>query len=195
MIEVELKVKAENLVQLERALNSSGAEFLELREQHDVYYNPPHRDFQAANEALRLRLNQRGSSAGYEYWLTYKGSKLDERSKSREEVTVGIKDWGNAQRLLQSLGFAEVGRVEKFRKTYRLEKFLLSLDEVTGLGSFLEVEAKAEDDYSWLLGEAFGLLESLGFGREDVIRESYLELLAAQMTRTEGESMPSEPWR
>jgi len=177
MIEVELKVKVNSSPQLEQLLSSLGAEFLTEEKQWDIYYNSPHRDFRATDEALRLRLVYPAGSMKGKSWLTYKGPKLDQVSKSREELTLQVDDWRNAQRLLQSLGFVEVGQVNKFRKTYRLGKFLISLDEVSKLGNFLEIESQATGDYSELLKEAFSLLEKLGFRREEIIRESYLELL------------------
>ncbi len=177
MIEVELKVRAGNLARVERALDSFGARVLLVEEQRDIYYTLPHRDFWATDEALRLRLSSHRGSSTEECYLTYKGPKLDEVSKSREELTVRVEGWEDARRLLQSLDFAEVGQVSKLRKTYRLGEFLISLDQVDKLGQFVEIEAQAIGGYDQLLKRAFGLLEKLGFRQEESIRESYLELL------------------
>lgn len=175
MIEVELKVEVKNPQRLEQLLKSLGARFEGEAQQLDIYYSAPHRDFKFTDEALRLRRSSHNSEA--ECYLTYKGPKLDALSKSREELTVRVEGWEEAQNLLGSLGFTEVGRVSKLRRIYKLADFFLSLDQVDGLGNFLEVETQAEGSYEQILEQAFELLGRLGFSQHEVIRESYLELL------------------
>lgn len=176
MVEVELKVEVKDSQRVERLLESLGARFEGQEQQLDIYYSAPHRDFKITDEALRLRRSFH-SSRTEECYLTYKGPKLDALSKSREELNVMIEGWEEAQSLLQSLGFIEVGRVSKLRRGYRLTDFVLSLDQVEGLGNFLEVETRAEGSYDQILEQAFELLKKLGLDQHEVIRESYLELL------------------
>ena len=88
-----------------------------------------------------------------------------------------VEGWEEAQSLLRSLDFIEVGRVSKLRRIYKLADFVLSLDQVEGLGNFLEVETLAKGSYDQILELAFKLLGKLGFNQHEVIRESYLELL------------------
>ena len=177
MVEVELKVEVKDPQRLEQLLKSLGARFEGEVQQLDIYYSAPHRDFKLTDEALRLRRSSHRGLATEECYLTYKGPKLDALSKSREELTVRVEGWEEAQSLLQSLGFIEVGRVSKLRRGYRLADFVLSLDQVEGLGNFLEVETRAEGGYDQILEQAFELLKKLGFSQHEVIRESYLELL------------------
>jgi len=176
MIEVELKVEVKDPQRLEQLLKSLGARFEGEVQQLDIYYSAPHRDFKLTDEALRLRQSSHRSSEA-ECYLTYKGPKLDVLSKSREELTVRVEGWEEAQNLLGSLGFTKVGRVSKLRRIYKLASFVLSLDQVDGLGNFLEVETQAEGSYDQILELAFELLGRLGFSQHEVIRESYLELL------------------
>jgi len=78
--------------------------------------------------------------------------------------------------ILLKLGFKEAGWVKKRRKKFELDSFRVFLDEVEGLGGFVEIETKAEGPYEELLQKALELLEKLGL-KGELIRESYLELL------------------
>lgn len=169
MVEVELKLRARLDLVRER-LREKGARLLERGEEEDFYFRSPYRDFSKTDEALRLR--RRGGRCT----LTYKGPRLDSMSKTREEIEVEVGDWCSMMEVLRRLGFSEVGRVKKRRETYQLQGFTVCLDEVEGLGEFLEVETKAEGDYGPLLEEALLLLEELGV-KGPLVRESYLEML------------------
>jgi len=169
MLEVELKLRA-RLDLVREKLLEKGARLLERGEEEDLYFRSPIRDFSETDEALRLRL--RGSKCA----LTYKGPRLDALSKTREEIEVEVGDWRSMKEILRRLGFTEIGRVRKRRETYQFKGFLICLDEVQGLGEFIEVEAKAEGDYKALMGETLTLLEDLGV-KGPLIRESYLEML------------------
>jgi len=118
---------------------------------------------------LRIRIKEGGAR------LTYKGPKLDSETKSRLELTVMIDDPLKMQQILESLGFVLSGTVKKRRTKYRLDDVVFAIDEVEGLGSFLEVEARGDDDWTAQKRRVLSLLDMLGLGES--IRSSYLELL------------------
>lgn len=169
MVEVELKFKAKLDLVREKLLEK-GARLLTRGEEEDIYFQSPLRDFSKTDEALRLRRRED------KYTLTYKGPKLDKASKTREEIEVEIGDWYSMREMLHRLGFSEAGRVKKRREAYQLGGFLVCLDEVEGLGEFVEIETKAKGDYGLLLEEALTLLDDLGV-KGPLVRESYLEML------------------
>lgn len=170
MIELEVKVKAE-LKAVEKRLIEEGAHFVNEERQIDTYYNAPDRDFAQTDEALRLR------SVGRKNMLTYKGPRFDTASKSRKEVTLSVTR-KPTEELLSSLGFSKFGQVTKRRRTYRLGDISVSLDDVENLGTFMEIEAVAEEkDFELQEKRVLELLEKLGFSEGDIIRDSYLELI------------------
>ena len=169
MIEVEVKVRA-NLEEVEKQLLKLGAHFGGEIYEEDLYFNSPFRDFSLSDEALRIRFQ------GKKGLFTYKGPKLDPISKSREEIEVEVSDPSKLRGILLKLGFKEAGWVKKRRKKFELDSFRVFLDEVEGLGGFVEIETKAEGPYEELLQKALKLLEKLGL-KGELIRESYLELL------------------
>ena len=175
MIEVEVKVRLSQ-DGIERKLEDIGAEFAGSEDQVDVYYSAPHRDFAETDEALRIRTV--ASESISKNILTYKGPKIDSESKTREEIEVGIEGKKEMDRMLMLLGFSKVYEVSKTRRNYRVDDITISLDDVKGLGNFMEVEmASEEDDFSSQKDKVFSLLNLLGHDRGDVIRTSYLELL------------------
>lgn len=173
MIEVEVKGYADDSI-FERVRE----EFELIRKEHheDTYYQHPCRDFAETDEALRIRI--RRFDGHFEAFLTYKGPKLDSTSKTREEIEVPINDPDEHTRILEALGFREVLTVEKVREKYYVEKGItITLDEVEGLGKFIEAEAVTEDrdKVPELVERLRKLLLELGVTRFE--RRSYLELL------------------
>ena len=167
MIEVEVKARApEDIVERIAAL---GAELKVVENHHDLYFNSPIRDFKESDEALRIRIKEEGAR------LTYKGPKLDLSTKSRRELTVKIDDHQQMKEILLSLGYVLSAQVKKRRSKYTYEGAVLALDEVVGLGRFIEVEAKGSGDYKCEREKVLSIMGRLGL--VDFIRSSYLELL------------------
>ncbi|NPA47538.1 MAG: class IV adenylate cyclase [Thermococci archaeon] len=173
MIEVEVKGYADDGV-----FSTVRRRFDPIRtERHeDTYFGHPCRDFASTDEALRIRIKR--FDGHFEAFLTYKGPKLDDRSKTREEIEVAVEDPDGYSKILERLGFSEVAKIVKTREVYFVEKGVtLALDDVEGLGKFVEAEALTEDTSK--VGETVdmlvGLLRSIGVERLE--RRSYLELL------------------
>lgn len=140
----------------------------------DAYFAHPARDFAATDEALRL------SSRGGKADLTYKGPKLDARTKARKEIVVPLADAEPMRGVLDALGFREVRVVRKTRALFHHAGFEVCLDEVPPLGHFVELERQLPEgaDRTPAEREALALLAVWGLPRTE--RRSYLELLEAR---------------
>ncbi|MCS7144216.1 MAG: class IV adenylate cyclase [Archaeoglobaceae archaeon] len=143
------------------------AKFFEEKEEFDVYLNHPCRDFAKTDEALRLRVDKKVK-------LTYKGPKIDSETKSREEVNVEVNNFHEALKLLEFLGFRKFRAVKKLRKIYRMDKAIICVDSVEGLGDFIEIEVEGGLENK---EEIFRIAEMLGYTKAESIRLSYLEML------------------
>jgi adenylate cyclase class 2 len=172
-MEVEAKAYCEDLSVIEELIKGLGAEYKEEIEQFDTYYNHPARDFAQTDEALRIRWVHEKAH------LTYKGPKIDDITKTREEIAVEVEDGDHAKEILVKLGFSEVGTVRKIRKKYNFNEFVICMDKVDGLGSFVEMEAQCDSDDSEEVSRLTGnILRTLKeWGLEKIERKSYLELL------------------
>lgn len=191
MFEVEVKVRTDHDAVGDR-LAELGADMDEQVAQLDTYFDAPHRDFSETDEAVRVRREAavedrpedtesvvmaaiRGVRAGV---LTYKGPLVETASKTREEFETSVDDVDGMASILDRLGFVPVGSVRKVRRVYAVRGYLVTLDEVVGLGSFVEVEAEAsESEIDRVRDGARDLVEELGLDPADQIRTSYLGLL------------------
>jgi len=173
MYEVEVKVRAAH-GPVRDALAAAGARDRGTVEQADTYYDAPHRSFAETDEALRIRRERRdGESVAR---LTYKGPLVEAASKTREEVETGVESGDAIAAILDALGFVPVETVRKVRHRFALDDYAVTLDEVTGLGEFVEVETEAETIEPARRG-AYEVLERLGLDPDEHVRTSYLGLL------------------
>ena len=186
MLEVEQKFRVDDLQAVAARLSELGAVEGDAVRQVDTYYAHPSRDFAATDEALRIR------RVGDRSVITYKGPKLDATTKTRREIEVplgseasGSESWAG---MLVALGFAVAGCVEKVRIPYALVvetlEVEIALDQVTGLGTYVEVEVLTDDE-STLKAEAVvaSVASELGLswsGQRGLVAlepRSYIELL------------------
>lgn len=176
MYEVELKVRADH-ERAREALLSAGADPLGTVRQVDTYYDAPHRDFAATDEALRIRREHAHAETTAK--ITYKGPKIDATSKTREEHETTVADGETADAIFRGLGFEPVATVEKERHRYALREFTVTLDDVTDLGEFLEIETDVETEAEVEAARetAKTLLTDLSLDADAGIRTSYLGLL------------------
>jgi adenylate cyclase, class 2 len=171
MLEVEAKIalgpgEAEGL---REALRRLGARAGPAEAQRDTYFAHPARDFRRTDEELRLR------NRGRVRELTYKGPRdPGAQAKSRREETVEVGQ--DPTEVLEALGFRAVATVDKRREPWRLGEVEVALDEVEGLGEFVEVESTGRDavEAGRLVEDVLKRLHLDGRPR---IRDSYLELL------------------
>lgn len=171
-VPVEFEMKARVPPGLLDALRARLGLPLAVERHADAYYAHPARDFARTDEALRV------SRRGERVELTYKGPKLDARTKARKELTLPVSDAATLEDMLASLGFTRVRVVEKTRAHHHVEGFDVALDDVPGLGAFVELERVMDEGAPREDAErdAFRLLASWGIHETE--RRSYLELLS-----------------
>lgn len=176
VIEVEVKASVKDFSVIKTKLDSIGALKIKTEHQVDSYFNAPHKDFGETDEALRIReIPENGNKR---FILTYKGAKMDDVSKTRKEIEVDVTDSDNMALILVNLGFRKAAVVTKDRDIYHLNKFIITLDTVKGVGTFVEIETDVPEnqDTEESLGQIFEIYESLGI-EEGFERRSYLELM------------------
>jgi len=141
--EIEIKVKVSNPALLIQFLQQH-ATFEGESHQCDAYFSPAHRDFlakQPIHEWFRLREDSKGCSLNYKCWHYTKEGK----SYNCDEYETPVGDRGAVENILKALNFVSLVVVDKNRSTWRFETYEIALDQVEGLGDFVEVEYKGED--------------------------------------------------
>ena len=125
MIEVEVKAKIRSFDEMRKRLDEINAVKVKTEHQEDRYFNSPVRDFAQTDEALRIRETK--SDDKHNLFITYKGPKIDAKSKTREEVEMEIEislednsDYSKAQESIFEL-FEKLGITDGFERTSYLE--------------------------------------------------------------------------
>ncbi len=186
LYEVEVKYPLERnggaarLTEILDLLAALGARKVGEQFQQDFYFAHPARDFRQTDEALRIRVQDQYAA------VTYKGPKVDQQTKTRREIEVPLRSVQDAERfgeLLRALGFRRVREVTKRRVVFHLNwqqrDVEVCLDEVTGLGLFVEMETAADQTTCDAARRSvLELAERLGLAHGE--RRSYLELLLEQ---------------
>lgn len=191
MYEVEVKVRADH-DPVRARLSALDAEPVGGVSQTDTYYDHPCRSFADTDEALRIRREQdRATDDGTTVRLTYKGPLVEQNSKTREEHETVVANGDAMAAALEGLGFDPVAEVEKDRERYDLRGYRVTLDEVAGIGSFVEVETEgSRDEVEPLRTGAYDLCRDLDLDPTDQIRTSYLELVL-EAEGSDGTDTPS----
>ena len=180
-IEVELKfplgTDTPTPDQMAEQLVTLGGVAKPVRKQDDHYYAHPVRDFAETDEALRIRADNGAAR------LTFKGPRLDEVAKTRQESETEVGSAEVAAEILLALGFSPVRIVSKLRRPFELQWNGLEveavIDDVVGLGVFVELEAMHDgDDHERIRDQLLSLADTLGLRHSE--RRSYLCLLLAQ---------------
>ena len=176
MLEFELKVRISSLDPVPEQLIRHNARFCGRVHEHDIYYNAPHRDFGVTDEAIRVRYTNDHAV------VTYKGAKIKTSAlKAREELNLVVDSGAVFEQMLDRLGFTRTAEVNKWRENYRLSDAAITLDEVEGLGTFVEIEILAEDENSGTAVRIEEIAKEIGVCGEPILA-SYLELLLSKQS-------------
>jgi adenylate cyclase class 2 len=188
MLEVEVKYRLPDPAAMEARLRAWGARLVADHAEADHYLNAPDRDFARTDEAFRLR---RIAEANL---LTYKGPRKDSSSKTRPEVEVTCPPGAAVAeaflKLFAHLGYHPTAVVRKRRRIYEWARdgFTIHacLDEVDGVGRFVELEIVADDTrYEAARAVVLQIAVELNLGPTET--RSYLEQLLGRAVTPGGE--------
>jgi adenylate cyclase class 2 len=169
MKEIEVKAKVKNKEALVSELKQIGCELSVPIVQTDTCYATSAgslAQYLKSEQFLRIRKTNDGR-----YIFTVKQPMKQALSKIEHETEVINAD--ELEQALFLLGYKKANKVEKSRQTTHYKDYEICLDEVTDLGSFIEVEKFSEDDPDAIREELFSFLMSLGVLKEDEVNVGY----------------------
>jgi adenylate cyclase class 2 len=138
--EIEIRVIVKDLGKIEEKLRKI-AKFVKAKDQKDEYFVPSGNDYFAekkTKEYFRVRNEKGKSHINYSFCHFGNEGKLFKT----DEYETGIEDPETISAILKKTGFILKVTVEKHRKIFEYKDFEICLDEIKGLGSFVEIEAK-----------------------------------------------------
>ncbi len=165
-INIELKARCSNPERIRKILMDHGAEYRGRDHQTDVYFNVP-------NGRLKLRKGDiENSLIGYER-EDYAGAKQSNVHLFKTEQNTALEEI-----LRVALGIKVI--INKQRDIYFIDNVKFHVDEVEGLGSFVEVEAidtEGNIGRNKLQEQCNHYREMLGIMENEMIAQSYSDML------------------
>jgi predicted adenylyl cyclase CyaB len=164
---VEVKARVESLDALVPGLEELGARFAGQWRMRDVFFAAP-------EGRLKLRTVE-GEGA---YLIAYR--RRDDTGPSLSEYElVDVADPAALDRAL-CMVLGRVGQVRKLRSVYIIGRTRVHLDQVDGLGAFMELEVVLEDGEGRGAGEreADRILGILEVAPERLVERAYIDLLS-----------------
>ncbi|NOZ05489.1 MAG: class IV adenylate cyclase [Chloroflexi bacterium] len=165
MINIEIKARYPDHAQARTHLERLQARRAGVEHQRDTYFVVP---------KGRLKLRERDAGPDQ---LVYYERPNQAGPKRSDYVLVPVEDSTAMGALLErALGAWVI--VDKRRDVWLLDNVRIHLDDVKGLGAFLEFEAVCEDEeVSAEYEKVHALMNALGIGEQDLIEGSYSDLL------------------
>ena len=180
MIEVEVKLPIPDPEGVKNRILEAGFKEQRFIEERDTYFDNARGDIRANGEALRVRETKDCRTGKKQAQINYKGKKLDTQTMTRRELETGVEDGAVCREILQALGYSPAEpEVIKNRTMLQKDFITACLDNVRGLGDFLELEilVESEEKKDAALGQIKDILNSLGYQVSDTVQTSYLSML------------------
>ena len=165
-LNVEIKARCSDASFIRNYLLSNHAEYKGVDEQTDTYFN-------VSNGRLKLREGNIENNLIFYERANQAGPKNSHFHLVKIEDAAGLKEV-----LTRSIGIKVI--VKKRREIYYIKNVKFHLDEVPGLGSFVEIEAGnilAELAQEQLKEQCDFYLKEFGIKEESLIEVSYSDLL------------------
>ncbi len=172
--EIEVKFAVTGHQAVSDALRREGGSYLGSFEQIDRFYDTPLGLLREGGCGLRIRQCRRLDGPGGEIdtrpQVTFKGPRrTDSRAKVRPEHQTYLDDVQAMEKVFEACGLVPTVIVRKRRTSYRLGECMVELDELAGIGCFVEVEGPDEPT-------VFAVSRQLDLAGEPV-SESYLAMV------------------
>jgi adenylate cyclase class 2 len=181
--EIEVKAKVESLHVLKNKLEELGCAFNNPAEQKDtifVNFDGDFTKFMPNTNFLRIR------ETNNKILFTLKRPQSNELDCIEKEIEVSDKE--QLKDMLELMGYHEAIQVHKIRTKTQYKDMEICLDDVRGLGTFIEVEKITDGDGEIVQNELLHFLESLGVSKEDRIVNGYDTLMYLKIHNSDSSS-------
>jgi len=166
---IEIKARVRNFEEMRQRAEKLSDMPLQVIQQEDTFFNT-----EMGRLKLRVFAPERGQLIFY--------ARPDQEGPKRSDYHIyETADPENLKRVLE-LTYGIRGVVRKTRYLYIVGQTRVHLDDVEGLGQFMELEVVMQMGQSDAEGQAIaeGLMTGLGVERSDLLEGAYLDLLESR---------------
>lgn len=163
---IEIKARVSDFDKLRRRAEELSETPVQVIPQEDVFFNTPQG---------RLKLRVLAQDNGQLIYYT----RPDQEGPKRSDYHISrTSDPESLKRVLE-LAYGIRGIVRKTRYLYLVGQTRVHLDDVEGLGQFMELEVVMQDGQTDAEGQgiAEGLMAALGVEKSDLLEGAYMDLL------------------
>ncbi len=165
-LNVEIKAKCSNHAQIEQILIARQARFIGLDHQIDTYFKVP-------NGRLKLR------EGNIENTLIFYDRPNQAGPKKSEIILYQVQPEASLKAILEKTN-GVLAVVDKQRKIFFIDNVKFHLDDVLGLGQFVEIEAIDSDgslNYEELLQQCSFFMSIFDIQEVDLLTHSYSDMI------------------
>lgn len=180
MIEVEVKLPVADLEKIRTCLILRGFAEVGHEKEQDTYFDNAAQQIRTEGQALRVRETTDCTTGQVVAQINFKGKKMDQITMTRQELETSVGSGETCRQLLEAIGFQRMlPEVIKERTSLKSETMTACLDQVEGLGSFLELEVLVEEQSAVedALKQIEKILTYLDYKITDTVHTSYLSML------------------
>ena len=163
---IEIKAHARNFAEIKSRAENLSDTPVEAIPQEDIFFNVEH-----GRLKLRILAPDRGQLIYY--------TRPDQKGPKRSDYHIAeTTDLNSLKRVLE-LAYGIRGVVKKTRYHYVVGQTRVHLDDVEGLGQFMELEVVLQEGQNDAEGQkiAEGLMASLGVERSDLLEGAYMDMI------------------
>ncbi len=169
--EIEVKARISDINSVKNKLEQMGCDFSEPLVQHDYIYNLKNIDIDMRHKTPVLRVRKQNEKTIF----TVKQDRKGELDCIEKEIEVD--NGAILQEIFIMLGYTKTVEVEKSRLKTKYNDYEICLDEVKGLGAFIEVEKLSSEYGDAVQKELFDFLQKIGIKSEDRVLVGYDTLI------------------
>ncbi|MCX5661105.1 MAG: class IV adenylate cyclase [Planctomycetota bacterium] len=174
-IEIEAKMKVEDVSHLEASLLNLGAVKGPHIHEVNTFFDTRHHSLKSTDQGLRIRIERAREGKDDTITITHKGPRAHSKLKSRFETELRVNDAAAAASLLGALGYHPVLSFEKLRRKWTLDACNVDIDTLPHLGHFVEIEGPSDN-------VVLGVREKLHLGGLPIVRASYIALMLTYLS-------------
>jgi predicted adenylyl cyclase CyaB len=162
---IEIKARINDFEKVKKIIEDICSIPIEIEQQEDTFFNTTHG---------RLKLRESDSESAIMYY-----NRPNSHEPKQSDIVLSLIDNPNTLKTVLDKSIGIRGIVYKKRILYKYEQTRIHLDDVKGLGKFIELEVILKPDQTSGDGEliAYKLMDKFGIQKSDLIDVAYIDLI------------------